>query len=34
MNRGARIFFARLNAQGGIGGRSVELLALDDGYEP
>ncbi len=34
MNRGARIFFERLNAQGGIGGRTVELHALDDGYEP
>ncbi len=34
MNRGARIFFDRLNAQGGVGGRTVELRALDDGYEP
>jgi len=34
MNRGAKIFFDRLNAQGGIGGRSVELRSLDDGYEP
>jgi branched-chain amino acid transport system substrate-binding protein len=34
MNRGARIFFDRVNAQGGIGGRRVEIRALDDGYEP
>ncbi len=34
MNRGARIFFDRLNAEGGIGGRTVEIKALDDGYEP
>jgi branched-chain amino acid transport system substrate-binding protein len=34
MNRGARIYFDRLNAEGGIGGRSIELKVLDDGYEP
>ena len=34
MNRGARIFFDRLNAEGGVGGRTVELRVLDDGYEP
>ncbi len=34
MNRGARIYFERLNAEGGIGGRTVEIKALDDGYEP
>jgi len=34
MNRGAKIFFDHLNAQGGIAGRTVELRALDDGYEP
>jgi branched-chain amino acid transport system substrate-binding protein len=34
MNRGARIFFDRLNAEGGVGGRTVELKVLDDGYEP
>ncbi len=34
MNRGARIYFDRLNAEGGINGRTVELKALDDGYEP
>jgi len=34
MNRGARIYFDRLNAQGGVGGRRIDLRALDDGYEP
>lgn len=34
MNQGARIFFDRLNASGGVGGRKVEIKALDDGYEP
>ena len=34
MNRGAKIFFDRLNAQGGVNGRTIELQALDDGYEP
>jgi ABC-type branched-subunit amino acid transport system substrate-binding protein len=34
MNRGARIFFDRLNAEGGVNGRTVDLKALDDGYEP
>ena len=34
MNAGARIFFDRLNAEGGVAGRTVELRAVDDGYEP
>lgn len=34
MNSGARIYFDRLNAEGGIGGRTLELKLLDDGYEP
>ncbi len=34
MNRGARIYFERLNAEGGVNGRRIELRALDDGYEP
>jgi ABC-type branched-subunit amino acid transport system substrate-binding protein len=34
MNTGARIFFAALNAQGGVNGSSIELRTLDDGYEP
>jgi ABC-type branched-subunit amino acid transport system substrate-binding protein len=31
---GAKLFFDRLNAEGGVGGRSVEIRTLDDGYEP
>ncbi|MBA4176480.1 MAG: ABC transporter permease [Leptothrix sp. (in: Bacteria)] len=34
MNRGARLFFDRLNAEGGVAGRTIEIRALDDGYEP
>lgn len=34
MNKGAQIHFDRLNAEGGIGGRRIELRTLDDGYEP
>jgi branched-chain amino acid transport system substrate-binding protein len=32
--RGALLYFDRLNAKGGINGRTVELKSLDDGYEP
>ncbi|HEX6362133.1 MAG TPA: ABC transporter substrate-binding protein, partial [Albitalea sp.] len=31
---GAQLMFDRVNAKGGIGGRTVELQSLDDGYEP
>lgn len=31
---GAKLHFDQLNAQGGVGGRSVEIVKLDDGYEP
>ena len=31
---GAQLVFERVNARGGINGRSVELRSLDDGYEP
>ncbi len=34
MNKGARIYFDTLNANGGIHGAQVELRTLDDGYEP
>ena len=34
MRSGARIFFDRLNAEGGVNGRNIELRSLDDGYEP
>jgi branched-chain amino acid transport system substrate-binding protein len=33
-NRGANIWFDHVNAQGGIGGKTVEIVKLDDGYEP
>lgn len=33
-NKGAKIFFDQLNAQGGVNKRSVEIVNLDDGYEP
>ena len=32
--RGAMLVFDQVNANGGIGGRPIELLSLDDGYEP
>lgn len=31
---GAALLFDRVNARGGIAGRTVELQSLDDGYEP
>ena len=34
MNHGVKLFFDQFNAQGGIGGRAVEVKLLDDGYEP
>lgn len=33
-NAGANVFFDLLNAKGGVTGRTIEILALDDGYEP
>lgn len=33
MHHGAKACFAAVNAQGGIGGRKIELLTLDDGYD-
>ncbi|WP_372529048.1 ABC transporter substrate-binding protein [Piscinibacter sp.] len=32
--KGAQLLFDRVNAHGGVGGRSIELQSLDDGYEP
>lgn len=32
--RGAKLYFDRVNAQGGIAQRQIELRTLDDGYEP
>ncbi|MDZ7890324.1 MAG: ABC transporter substrate-binding protein [Rhodoferax sp.] len=34
LHAGAKLFFDQVNAQGGIGGRSIEIRKLDDGYEP
>lgn len=34
MRAGVEAYFARVNQAGGIGGRKLELLALDDQYEP
>ncbi|QTN22382.1 ABC transporter substrate-binding protein [Rhizobacter sp. AJA081-3] len=34
MNKGAKIYFDQLNANGGINGHTIELRTLDDGYEP
>jgi ABC-type branched-subunit amino acid transport system substrate-binding protein len=34
MNKGAKIYFDQLNANGGVNGHTVELRTLDDGYEP
>ena len=34
LNRGARLYFDRINASGGINGQKIELRLLDDGYEP
>jgi branched-chain amino acid transport system substrate-binding protein len=31
---GAEIYFEKVNAQGGVAGRKIELKSLDDGYEP
>lgn len=34
MKEGIEAYFAKVNAEGGVGGRRLTLLALDDGYEP
>ena len=31
---GAKLFFDQLNGQGGVNGQRVEIVQLDDGYEP
>jgi branched-chain amino acid transport system substrate-binding protein len=33
-NAGAKVYFDQVNARGGINRRPIELVALDDGYEP
>lgn len=32
--KGARLYIDEINSQGGISGKKIELIALDDGYEP
>lgn len=34
MRAGAQAYFKRINAEGGVYGRRINLLSLDDGYEP
>jgi branched-chain amino acid transport system substrate-binding protein len=34
LNRGARLYFDRVNAAGGVNGQKIELRLVDDGYEP
>lgn len=34
MQAGANAFFELVNSQGGINGRKIKLITLDDGYEP
>lgn len=34
MKAGAEAYFARINAAGGVNGRHIRLVSLDDGYEP
>lgn len=34
LNTGSQIYFDRINKSGGIAGIKIELIALDDGYEP
>ena len=33
-NQGAKLYFDQVNARGGIHGRPVEIVKMDDGYEP
>ena len=33
-HQGAKLWFDQVNAQGGVGGRNIEIKMLDDGYEP
>jgi branched-chain amino acid transport system substrate-binding protein len=34
MKKGATVFFNRINAAGGVNGRKIRLISVDDGYEP
>ena len=33
-HQGAKLFFDQLNAQGGVHRKNIEIVRLDDGYEP
>jgi branched-chain amino acid transport system substrate-binding protein len=33
-HQGAKLWFDQVNAQGGVGGRVIEIKTMDDGYEP
>lgn len=33
-NQGAKVWFDQVNALGGVGGKTIELRKMDDGYEP
>ncbi|MDO8456024.1 MAG: ABC transporter substrate-binding protein [Burkholderiaceae bacterium] len=33
-HQGAKVWFDQLNARGGVGGKTIEIKKLDDGYEP
>lgn len=32
--QGAKVWFDQINAQGGVGGKTIEIRKMDDGYEP
>lgn len=34
LKKGSSVYFKQLNKQGGINGQHVEIISLDDGYEP
>ena len=34
VGRGLAAYFKRLNEQGGVGGRRINFISLDDGYSP
>lgn len=34
MKKGAKAYFDLVNSEGGVAGRKIELVSLDDGYEP
>lgn len=34
MRQGAQLYFDQINATGGVHGRKIRLISLDDGYEP